>query len=80
MKIFDSGGNELCDLPDKPKNFNGGHKAGVVDIIIGEDSVKLGRYTPEAAERIVHELCKAYVGKQPEFTMPAEGQEQKEKG
>lgn len=70
MKIFDSGGNELCDLPDKPKNFNGGHKAGVVDILIGDESVKLGRYTPEAAEKIVHELCKAYRSGQPEFTMP----------
>ena len=72
MKIFDFSGKELCSLPDKPKNFNGGHKAGVVDIIIGEDSVKLGRYTPEAAERIVHDLCKTYVGNQPEFTMPKE--------
>lgn len=72
MKIFDAQGKELGELPDKPKNFNGGHKAGVVDIIIGEDSVKLGRYTPEAAERIVHELCKAYVENQSEFTMPKE--------
>ena len=72
MKIFDFSGNELCDLPDKPKNFNGGHKAGIVDIIIGEDSVKLGRYTPETAERIVHELCKAYRSNQPEFIMPKE--------
>ena len=72
MKIFDANGHLLGELPDKPKNFNGGHKAGVVDIIIGEESVKLGRYTPEAAERIVHELCKAYVGNQPEFTMPEE--------
>ena len=72
MKIFDAQGDELCELPDKPKNFNGGHKAGVIDIIIGEDSVQLGRYTPDRAVQIVHELCKAYVGNQSEFTMPKE--------
>lgn len=72
MKIFDAQGNELCELPDKPKNFNGGHKAGVIDIIIGEDSVQLGRYTPDRAVQIVHELCKAYVSNQTEFTMPKE--------
>ncbi|MBR0062068.1 MAG: hypothetical protein IJP68_11380, partial [Selenomonadaceae bacterium] len=58
--------------PDKPKNFNGGHKAGVVDVIVGEDSVKLGRYDNETAEKIVSELCKAYRSDQPKFTMPKE--------
>lgn len=72
MKIFNATGDLLGDLPDKPKNFNGGHKAGVVDIIIGDESVKLGRYKPETAAQIMHELCKAYVGNQPEFTMPEE--------
>ena len=72
MKIFDANGHLLGSLPDKPKNFNGGHKAGVIDIIIGEDSVKLGRYTPEAANQIVHDLCIAYRSNQPEFTMPEE--------
>lgn len=72
MKIFDANGHLLGELPDKPKNFNGGHKAGVVDIIIGEDSVKLGRYTPDRANQIVHDLCIAYRSNQPEFTMPKE--------
>lgn len=70
MKIFDSHGNELCELTDKPKDFDCGHKAGVIDIITGGETIKLGRYDNETASQIVHALCKAYVGGQPEFTMP----------
>lgn len=72
MKIFDAKGNELCDLPDKPKDFDCGHKAGTIDIICGDETVKLGRYSPDTASRIVDDLCKAYVGGQLSFTMPKE--------
>lgn len=70
MKIIDSDGKELCSLPDKPKDFDCGHKAGLVDIMVGDESVKLGRYTPERAERIIDALCKAYRSDAKTFTMP----------
>lgn len=72
MKIFDSDGHELCDLPDRPKNFDCGHKAGLIDIFAGDDNIKLGRYSPDTAERIIGDIRKAYFNNLPEFTMPEE--------
>lgn len=70
MKIFDANGKELCELPAKPKDFDCGHKAGLVDIMVGDDSVKLGHYPNEDASRIIDALCKAYKNGAQTFTMP----------
>lgn len=70
MKIFDTNGKELCDLPTKPKDFDCGHKAGLIDIQVGDESVKLGRYSVDAANRIIDALCKAYRNEAEAFTMP----------
>lgn len=72
MKIVDFSGKELCELPSKPKDFDCGHKAGLIDIQVGDESVKLGRYTPAEASRIVDALCKTYISGAQTFTMPKE--------
>lgn len=70
MKIFDANGKELCELPAKPKDFDCGHKAGLVDIMVGDESMKLGRYSPDTAQRIIDALCKAYRSDAETFIMP----------
>lgn len=70
MKIFDANGKELCELPAKPKDFDCGHKAGLIDIIVGDESVKLGRYSSERANQIIDALCKAYRSDAETFIMP----------
>lgn len=70
MKVFDNG-ELVAELPDTPKNFDGGCKRGVLTIAIGGNDVTLKAFgTHELARDTLRKLMRAYLDGQPEFYLP----------
>ena len=63
----------IAELPDKPKNFDGSCKDGQITLTIGDDEVKIARYSSnDTAGEIVKAMCKAYLAGKDEFILPRE--------
>ncbi|MBR0287784.1 MAG: hypothetical protein IJQ82_02275 [Selenomonadaceae bacterium] len=72
MKIIKSG-NVIATLRDEPKDFEGGCKGGIVWVVVGDDDVKLARYsTNERAYEVQRSLSDAYFNGDEEFVLPEE--------
>lgn len=70
-------GKTIAELPDKPKNFDGGCQDGQITLVIGDTEIKLARYeSNDTAGAIVRELCKSYLSGAQTFTLP-EGAQKK---
>lgn len=70
MKIFDSHGNELCELPAKPRNFDGWAKGTSYGLEISGERLKLG--TADDAEKAryrLKQLRRAYLDGAETFTI-----------
>lgn len=73
MKIVKSG-KVIAELPDRPKNFDGWSKDGQITLAIGNDEVKLARYSNnDTAGELVKTMCKSYLAGAEKFTLPEEG-------
>lgn len=71
MKIFDSHGNELVDLPAKPRNFDGWAKGINYGLEINGDRRKLGdAESVEQARYRLTQLRRAYLDGAETFTIP----------
>lgn len=71
MKIFDSHGNELVDLPAKPRNFDGWAKGTNYGLEINGDRRKLGEAeSVEQAQYRLTQLRRAYLDGAETFTIP----------
>ncbi len=68
MKILKSG-KVIAELPDEPKNFDGGCKGGKVWLVVGDDEVVLGHYAERASE-VVNALHDAYFSGADTFDLP----------
>lgn len=72
MKIYKDG-ELIADLPSKPKNLDCGCREGVISIVIGNDDVRLAKYSSqEIGGAVQEELCKAYLADAEEFNLPNE--------
>lgn len=70
MKVFDNG-ELVAELPDTPKNFDGGCKRGVLTLSIGNGDVTLKTFDAhEIARATLKSLMRAYLDGQPQFTLP----------
>ena len=70
MKIFKDG-VELLELPDKPKNFDGGCKGGTLFITHGDEKVTLATYGSFAeASTVNRALWTAYRNDAISFDLP----------
>lgn len=74
MKILKDG-KPVAELPDQPKNFDGGCKDGQITLAIGDNEVKLARYeSNDTAGAIVNAMCKSYLSGAQTFTLPEQAQ------
>lgn len=70
MKIFDSQGNELCELPVKPRNFDGWANATAYGLEINGERLKLGTAADyEQARYRLTQLRRAYLDGAETFTI-----------
>ena len=68
MKILKAG-KVIAELPDNPKNFDGGCKGGKVWLVVGDNEVVLGYYA-ERASKVVSALHDAYFSGADTFDLP----------
>lgn len=66
MKIIKDG-EVIAELPDKPKDFEGAIKSGVVSIVVGENEVKMSKF--DNAHEVLDSLHGAYFANQAEFVL-----------
>ena len=72
MKIIKDG-KLICELPDNPKNFDGGCKGGKVWLMVGDNEVVLAHYENyERASKVVSALHDAYFSGADEFDLVKE--------
>lgn len=72
MKIIKNG-ETILELPDEPRNFDGGRTGKTVVLTHGDEEVKLATYaTIERASEIARQLCRAYIDEASEFVLPEE--------
>lgn len=72
MKIV-KGGKAIATLPDKPKNFDGWSKGGQITLQVGDDEIKIARYSSnERAGAVVKAMCQAYLSGADVFDLPKE--------
>ena len=72
MKINTSHG--AYELPDSPRNFDGGTVGTKVVLDIGGHDVQLAAYqTRERASYVSKQMLRAYLDGADEFTLPEEG-------
>ena len=70
MKIFDSHGKELLDLPAKPRNFDGWAKGTTYGLEINGERLKLGvAENDEQARYRLKQLRRAYLDGAEIFTI-----------
>ena len=64
MKIIKSG-KVICELPEEPKNFDGGCKGVKVWMTVGDDEIVLSHYESE----VIRALHDAYFSGADEFDL-----------
>ncbi|MBQ6298683.1 MAG: hypothetical protein IJK81_13545 [Selenomonadaceae bacterium] len=69
MKIIKSG-KVICELPEEPKNFDGGCKGVKVWMTVGDDEIVLSHYeSHERASEVIRALHDAYFSGADEFDL-----------
>lgn len=70
MKIVDTNGKLIVDLPDKPRNFDGWAKGKTYGLVVNEERIKIGTASDaENARYRLTQLRRAYLDKADTFTV-----------